>query len=132
MKKQWQNEFPLQDEFEKTVSSALKLNNFSGLTSDEEFLTKLNQRLKYVPDPVADIAKLKPQRLWVSGICNGVVAMALGVVLLTGLEIMPPLFVDASMAGADFVQEKIVQISMHQQIRWQQFLINLENAVQSK
>jgi hypothetical protein len=130
MKKQWQNEIPNRNEFEKLVAASLKLNNFPGISSDEEFLMKLNQRLKRAPNAHTRAAKPKFQNIWATGVWNGVRAMAMGIVLLAGLDIMPPLFVNASMVGAGFVQEKIVQISINQQIRWQQFLMNLENVVQ--
>lgn len=110
------------DPFEKAVFESLQLDNLPELSSDTNFLYRLNRNLAN-----AGNQKIPFYRVWFNGVCNGLAAAAVGVLILVSLNILPPLLVNASITGTGLIREKIVQTSLEQRIFWQQMVIEAEN-----
>ena len=108
------------DHFEKLVGESLKITDSPGMTSDDEFLEKLNQKLNNTQP------KTRSLLTWLNGISNGLVAAAIGLVLLYGLNVLPPFLVNASLTGSGFIQQSIIQASVNQHVLWQQLTMDLE------
>ncbi len=108
-------------EFEKIIAESLKVEKLPELSTDEDFLRKLNFRLNN-----SEATKQSLFQIWLNGISEGLVAAAIGVILFIGLSQLPNLLVNMSVNGAGLVQEKIVQVTVEQQILWQQFVCNLK------
>jgi hypothetical protein len=53
--------------------------------------------------------------------------VAVGLILLLGLNTLPGFLVRVSIAGTGLAQEKIITLTIQQQIAWRQFVVNLEN-----
>jgi hypothetical protein len=109
------------DSFEKKVVASLKIFDLTGLSSDAEFLRQLNHNLSHSQQPQPTF-----YQIWFNGVFNGLAAAAVGVVILVGLNVLPPLLVDASVTGTGLIQEKIVRATIDQRILWQQMVIGLE------
>jgi hypothetical protein len=109
-------------DFEKMVAEALKIESLPGGSSDREFLAGLNRRLA----PVVPVPH-RVWQIWSTGVWNGVAAVALGMTLLVGLNILPPFLVKVSVGGAGLIREKIVTATLQQQLWLEQFLVDLSN-----
>jgi hypothetical protein len=108
------------DSFEKKVLTSLKINDVTGFSADAEFLRILNQNL----------SRLQPSeptfyQIWFNGVFNGLAAAAVGVIILIGLNVLPPVFVNASVTGTGMIQQQIVRVTLDQRILWQQMVTNL-------
>ncbi len=110
------------NEFESLLTSALKEEEIPELISDDAFLAALNMKLNQIitPKPRA------PYQIWLSGLTHGMTAAAAGIILIVGLNTVPPLLVRASVSNAGLVQKQVINVRMQQQIFWQKILINLE------
>jgi hypothetical protein len=107
--------------FEKKMITSLKISDLTGLSSDAEFLRQLNQNLSHSQQPQPTF-----YQIWFNGVFNGLAAAAVGVILLIGLNILPSLFVNASVVGTGLIEEKIVYATLNQRILWQQMVLGLE------
>lgn len=127
------------DDLDRLLSEALKVpgtraadsspQRWAG-SSDAEFLQCLNRGLNETVKPKVQ-TKPKLVDIWFTGVWNGVAAAAVGLVIFVGLNVLPPFFVKASVAGADLVQEKIIDVSVQQHVIWQQILIDLKSQAQN-
>lgn len=109
------------DRFENTVIESLKISDLTGLSSDDEFLRQLNQNLSHSPQPEPVF-----YQIWFNGVFNGLAAAAIGVILLFGLNVLPPILVNASLTGTELIEAKIVHLTLDQHALWQQIVLGFE------
>ena len=108
------------DSFEKKVRTSLKISDVTGFSADGEFLRVLHQNLSRLPAPEPIF-----YQIWFNGVFNGLAAAAVGVILLIGLNVLPPVLVNASVTGTGLIQEQIVRVTLDQHILWQQMVTSL-------
>jgi hypothetical protein len=111
-------------DFEKKLHTSLKVDDLTGLTPDAEFLKKLNQSLTPLRQEQREPSFY---RIWLSGIFNGLAAVASGIILFIGLQILPPFLVTATINGTGLIQAKIVSATVDQSILWRQIAMILKN-----
>jgi hypothetical protein len=109
------------DNFERKVVASLNIDKLSGLSSDVEFLRKLDHGL-------SPLRQSRPAfyQTWFNGVSHGLAAASVGIILLTSLHILPPLLINASLAGTGMIQERIVRMTLDQSVLWQKIAINIE------
>ncbi|MGE5580980.1 MAG: hypothetical protein ACM3X9_00415 [Bacillota bacterium] len=107
------------EQFEDFLKTSLKTADLPGLTPDAEFLAKLHHELDRIQ------SRTKFRQLWLNGVSKGLVAAAVGLILLVGLNILPPLFVNASLSGSNLIREKIVQTTLRQHLLWQHLITSV-------
>jgi hypothetical protein len=107
---------------EELIADSLGPGALPDFSADQEFLNSLHSRLNRIPIP-----GVKTGWTWFNGICQGAVAAAFGLILFTGLNILPSIFVNTSVTGAGFAREKVVEVTLRSRAIWQQFILNLEN-----
>jgi hypothetical protein len=112
------------DEFERILITSLKVDCLNGLTSDDEFLKKLNTSLLTIQQTQTSSPF---SRIWFNGIFNGLAAVAVGVILLVSLHVLPPFLFNASISGTRLIQAKIVATSVDQSILWQRIAVDIKN-----
>lgn len=112
---------PPSRDFEKTLTEALKIETFRHFSTDQEFLNRLNQRLQPVSMPT------RGRIVWMAGFWNGVAAAAFGMILLVGLNILPPFLISASINGTGYLGDQIVRISVNERLWLEQLLMKLRN-----
>jgi hypothetical protein len=105
------------DSFEKKVLTSLQISDVTGFSADGEFLRVLHQNLSRLPAPEPTF-----HQIWFNGVFNGLAAAAIGIILLIGLNVLPPVLVNASVTGSGLIQEQIIQITVDQHILWQQMV----------
>jgi len=110
------------NEFESFLTTTFKEDEIPELISDEAFLQALNTKLNQMitPNPRS------PYQIWFSGLTHGMTAAAAGIILIVGLNTIPPLLVRASVSNVGLVQKQVINARMQQQIFWQKLLVNLE------
>ncbi|MCL6591355.1 MAG: hypothetical protein K6U80_15545 [Firmicutes bacterium] len=129
------NKLPLVDrKLEKLLQLSLKTESLP-ISSDNGFIEVLQQRLALAPQAPSRQAKergnsRRPERGssgWQSGVFNGVAGVAVGLILLLGLNTLPGFLVRISIAGSSLAHEKLITLSIRQQVAWNQLMVSLEN-----
>jgi hypothetical protein len=108
--------------FEKKVIASLKIDDKTGFSADADFLRKLNQNLSCLQPSTPTF-----YQIWFNGVFNGLAAAAIGVILLIGLNVLPPYFVNVSITGTELIKDQIVHVTLDQRMLWQQMATRLEN-----
>ncbi len=111
------------DELETKITTLLKFDQFNQLSSDSEFIQRLNQNLLSLEQ-----FQLRSRfyRIWFNGVCNGLAATALGVIIFISLQILPSMLMDASLTGTELIRSKIIGATFNQNILWQKLIMNLQ------
>ena len=111
------------DDLETKITALLKFDPLNEISSDSEFIQKLNQKLLLLEQPQSDHLF---RRIWFNGICNGLAAAALGVIIFISLQVLPPLLMEASLTGTELIQSKIVGATLNQNVLWKKFIMDLQ------
>lgn len=111
------------DKLETKIRTLLKFDRFDEFSSDTEFIQRLNQNLLSLEQ-----SPLTPKfyRIWFNGVCNGLAAAALGIIIFVSLQTLPALLMDASLTGSELIQSKIVGATFDQNVLWQKFIMNIQ------
>ena len=109
-------------DLETKISTLLQINQCDGLSSDTEFLQKLNRNLSLLEQSQSSPV---PHRIWFNGLCNGLAAAVLGVIIFVGLQVLPQWLVNTSLAGTGLMKGKIIETALHQNVLWQKAVIDL-------
>ncbi|HEX3044974.1 MAG TPA: hypothetical protein VHY08_09465 [Bacillota bacterium] len=127
---------PVDHELEKLLRDSLKVEKVP-YSSDSAFLKKLQQNLDQVPQvpvpqapaPWAERPAAQPpgRPPWRTGVFNGITGVAVGLILLLGLNTLPGFLVRITVAGSGLAQEKLITLTIQQQVAWNQFMVNLKN-----
>ncbi len=111
------------DDLETKITTLLKFDPLNEISSDSEFIQKLNQKLLLLELPQSDHLF---RRIWFNGICNGLAAAALGVIIFISLQVLPPLLMEASLTGTELIQSKIVGATLNQNVLWKKLIMDLQ------
>ena len=107
-------------DFDKKLQSCLEINNLKGLSTDQEFLQKLNQNLSSM-DRISTTINWS----WVNGICRGLAAASIGVILFIGLQVLSPILLSASLSGTELIKTKIADVTLNHTLWWQKIGMDL-------
>ncbi len=111
------------EDLETKINALLKFDPLNEISSDSEFIQQLNQKLLLLEQPQPDQLFC---RIWFNGICNGLAAAALGVIIFISLQVLPSLLMEASLTGTELIHSKIVGATLNQNILWKKFIMDLQ------
>jgi hypothetical protein len=111
------------DDFGPKIAALLKIEQFHGLSSDMEFIRKLNQNLSALEQTQTSRSI---HRIWFKGICNGLAAASFGIIIFISLQTLPLFLINASLSGTELIQTKIVGTTISQNVLWQKIVLDFQ------
>jgi hypothetical protein len=111
------------DDLDPKIAALLKIEQFHGLSSDMEFIRKLNQNLSALEQTQTSRSI---HRIWFKGICNGLAAASFGIIIFISLQMLPLFLINASLSGTELIQTKIVGTAISQNVLWQKIVLDFQ------